>query len=591
MAEVPPLPPGFVLDPSGAVFPPTPPGYLLDSGAPPPATGGLFPTLEDFDAYMRRISGVMEDPTAPENAGRFLPGTGLGQFARSALQGLTLGWSDELAGLLGGDADFERQRLEQHRATDPAGAMGAELLGGLPTALLPAGWASRGLSTGAQVVRGALSGAAAGGVYGAGAADPGERVQGAIAGAGPTAAIGAALPLVAPAIARTLLPAGRLAEDAVAPVAMRGVTYTADEAIPGGPLPQRLPSTLTRDAGAPLPPAIRRDAVPPTAARAAEADATQQPLLPTRDELRAEANAAYDRAEATGFQVGAVPFQSFADRLAQSLDGQISARIHPNSVGALEAINELIDSGQPLTLRRLLNLREVLGDAAGSQGGDGRIGTIIKNQFDDFFRDLTAEDVAMPNWWDTETALASLDEGRALWGRMRKVETIETLNELAEDAVGANYTQAGYETAIRQQFRGLLRTLRKDSRQRALWTDEEFNLMETIVRGDSGWQNALRRLGAFAPRGAISTGFGLIGATTGNIPMMAASVGGEAARRLSTGITNRNVSALDAMVRTGGQQLPAALRPPANSLPLFLLQQANMLGSPRLLEGAPLLSQ
>lgn len=574
---IPAPPPGFVLD-SGADRPVAPPGYLIDSGEPPPPR---FPdnwdnpqtvmTREEAEARMADIiarEGVWVDPESPEGR-QYLPATGPGQFARTVLNNFTLGWGDEIVGALGGDAEFERRRLAEHQAADPSGAGAAAFLGGALPSLLPAGLAVRGATTGARVGLGALGGGTAGAIYGAGAAEPGQRIEGAIRSGVPTAVVGGALPLVAPGIARALLPAGRLADDVVPPVNARGVTYTADEAIPG-----------------PIPPAIRRGDVPvpaTAAARAGDASATGQPLLPTRDELRVESQAAFDRAEATGFQVAPTPFQEFADRLAQSLDGQIIERMHPNSVGALEAIEELIASGQPLTLRRLLNLREVLGDAAGSQAlGDRRIGTIIKNQFDDFLDGLTAEQVSMPNWWDVDTAISSLDEGRALWGRMRKVETIETLTELAEDAVGANYTQAGFETAIRQQFRGLLRTLRRDSRQRALWTDEEFNLIETIVRGDSGWQNALRRLGSFAPRGAISTGFGIVGATTGNVPMMAASAAGEAARRISTGITNRNVSSLDAMVRTGGAA-PSA--PGANtSLPLFLLQQANVLGTPRLSE-------
>jgi hypothetical protein len=176
-----------------------------------------------------------------------------GSLADSFFQGVTFGFGDELGGAFSGlramtegrpfregyDAGVARERgdLEAVRRRQPVASTLAELGGGLTTAAIPVGNATRGAGLLAKVGRGVLGGAAAGGVYGAGAADGdlGDRAAGAVEGAATGAAIGAALPVattavrtvakpVINAVRARLNPAGFAAEKVAERVANQGRT-------------------------------------------------------------------------------------------------------------------------------------------------------------------------------------------------------------------------------------------------------------------------------------------------------------------------------------------------------------------------------
>ena len=130
-------------------------------------------------------------------------------FGRAALQGLTMGWSDEAearARAARGEGRYEdilaglRQAKERFEQEYPIGSTLAEMGGALPTMAVGgagfAGLAARAPSIAARVspmltglTGAAATGAATGAITGAGEAEPGQRM----AGAGTGAATGAAL--------------------------------------------------------------------------------------------------------------------------------------------------------------------------------------------------------------------------------------------------------------------------------------------------------------------------------------------------------------------------------------------------------------
>jgi hypothetical protein len=123
------------------------------------------------------------------------PKIGRGEaFLRSAAQGATLGFSDELRGvgsaLTGGSYDegvkAERERLKEGETAYPYQSFAAEMVGGLPTGAVGAG---RALALGGLRRLGAMAGlgAAQGGVGGLG------QAEGSITERAPQAAIGAGL--------------------------------------------------------------------------------------------------------------------------------------------------------------------------------------------------------------------------------------------------------------------------------------------------------------------------------------------------------------------------------------------------------------
>ena len=132
----------------------------------------------------------------------------------SALQGLTFGTADEIAGFFSEDAKENiRKRLRSFRNTNPALAIGSEIVGSLPTAILGgAGLAKAGLGA----VKSAMG---MGGVYGAGASDEGDRLFGGTVGALTGGAFQRASPFIS---------------DSAKKLVDKGVNLTVGDAVGGG---------------------------------------------------------------------------------------------------------------------------------------------------------------------------------------------------------------------------------------------------------------------------------------------------------------------------------------------------------------------
>lgn len=163
------------------------------------------------------------------------PMQGQGSMLDSAINGLTAGWGDEAAGLLGGAADWLglgpegskgtfsggydrvtsniRNSMKDYQDRHPYLAAGAEIAGSLPTMLIPGGAAMKGASLPAKVAGGIAAGAAYGGLYGAGNASDGLSNR--IAGAAEGAAMGGATGGILPVVGRAVKVAGKPVVDAV----------------------------------------------------------------------------------------------------------------------------------------------------------------------------------------------------------------------------------------------------------------------------------------------------------------------------------------------------------------------------------------
>jgi hypothetical protein len=198
-------------------------------------------------------------------------------------------------------------------------------------------------------------------------------------------------------------------------------------------------------------------------------------------------------------------------------------------------------------------LRQTIRDAA-KDPGERRIARIMVEGLDEQLNRLQPRDIAAGN---KTAGLAALREGRQLWQRMRKGETIDNLFESARDKVGANYSQAGLHTALRQEFRGLAAKIRKG--QERGWTNAERAAIQRVVRGGPA-ENLLRLVGKAAPRGVISA-MPMVGAGMYFDPITGAAVmgAGEIGKRAATAIGMRNAERVGELARAG---VPLA-RPPA----------------------------
>jgi hypothetical protein len=415
------------------------------------------------------------------------------------------GLGDEAAGLVAGvggmfsgegfqpaydrTVENERNEIELFRQQNPGTALTMELMGGLPAAAVGGAFAARGASLARQAVRGAGAGAGVGFGYGVGTGEgsPTERASQAI-------------------------------DDALIGGAAGGA----------GPL-------LARAAGGVV--------------RAVTGNRQPQFAAPSREELRTQAQQAYARADEAGVVVGGPSWGTMVDDvIIRAQNEGLHPSLHPRLDGVLRTLDLSADGITPQPLQQVELMRRVLNIAGRSPDPDEqRLAGIVVDEFDDWLDNLTPNQVLAG---DPEAAVAALNEARAAWHTLRKADVIAQVNERALNATGANYTQAGWETAIRQQ----LRAVANDPRRFNRFSPEEQAAILTVVRGGPV-QNFFRLLGRFAPRGVVSAGAG-VGMAAVNPWLAAVPVVGEASRRIATNMGTRNFDYLDALVRSGGSQPP-----------------------------------
>jgi hypothetical protein len=395
-----------------------------------------------------------------------------------------------------------RQSLEHAQQQNPLTTLGGQVAGAVGGGVLAPGLggvgvAARGAGLGTRLLYGAGTGAVQGGLYGAGSGEtPQERLTGAESGA----AIGAGL-------------------GAAAPVAVRGIQAAA-----GG---------------------VRNAVAGRTVAG------------PTVDQLRQQADAFYTRMRQQGVQLSGPAFQRIAQNIAvRARTAGIDPGVHPKTSGALRRL--LSDaSGQRgsavPTLDHLDTLRQIMRDAA-TDPGERRIARLMVEGLDENLNRLQPRDIAAGN---PRAGLAALREGRQLWQRMRKGETIDNIFENARDRAGANYTQAGMHTALRHEFKSLGKRIR-EGRERG-WTNAERAAIQRVVRGGP-MENLLRIIGKAAPRNVFSA-TPSVAAGMYFDPVTGALVAGagEIGKRASTAIGMRNAERVGELARAG---VPLA-RPPA----------------------------
>lgn len=271
--------------------------------------------------------------------------------------------------------------------------------------------------------------------------------------------------------------------------------------------------------------------------------------IPTTSGLKEMAQQAYKRADDAGLVVAPKSFRSFGIKaMVGAKRAGIDPSLHPKATAALKRVADAADSGEPMSLQSLDTLRQVIKDAAASNdAGERRIASILSDRLDEYMASLTPKDITSG---DAKVAVNAIREARSLWKRMRKSEVIDDMYERAKNAAGANYTQAGFETALRQQFRSLA----NNKKAMRGFSNEEKAAIQKVVRGGT-LENMLRLVGKFAPHGNISilSGAGAGYALGGPVGAAVLPILGEGARRGATAMTMRNANRAADLVRSGGQ--------------------------------------
>ena len=263
------------------------------------------------------------------------------------------------------------------------------------------------------------------------------------------------------------------------------------------------------------------------------------PQAPSVEDLKSQAGDLYQRAEA---RPGAVP-SDVAD-LKTAVTGELSAnsRITPTgrvvADGNVKKFLDVLDDfdNQSMTPGQMKNLRTFLQDAAASaDAGERRMGTILLKRFDEWRGNLVPE----------------VKQADALYGRAKRAEDVDLRIEKAERRAASTGTGGNTVNAMRQNIRAIL----DNETARRGYSPAEIAAMEAIVRGDMP-TNALRLIGRLSPTsGALPLAFNILG-TAVNPAVGGTIMGvGLSARRGAEILTGRQINALSAMIRNGGNAL------------------------------------
>jgi hypothetical protein len=298
------------------------------------------------------------------------------------------------------------------------------------------------------------------------------------------------------------------------------------------------------------------------AARAAKS------AVPAVDDLKDQARALYDAAEASGVTFAKTEVKMVADDIAaKALSEGIDPTLHPRATAALKRIMEAADTG--MTVKNAQTMRRVIA-AAGKDPmnpDEARIVGQMLQKFDDMVAAKTPD----------------LAAARGIYHQAKKGELIEQTIELARIRAG-QYGNGGMENALRTEFRGLARKIVKG--QLKGLSKAEIDAINKVAEGGP-LENVFRYIGKAAPTGIVSAGLGsgvpfAIGSAIGGPGMGAAAAGatmgagivGKSAAGAMTGANAvkaaliarnggvapkaipNNSAVLDALIAAGGNQAP-----------------------------------
>lgn len=347
----------------------------------------------------------------------------------------------------------------------------------------------------------------------------------------------------------TILPLGKTKEGNIVP-AVPGLVKSAIGAVESlAGLPKQLisagsagpPGSREVTEAAIAPAADTAMAFGPTSAGAKVAKALlPKPEIPTTEELHAAGSAAYKVADQSGIQIKPEAFRDMVSDLVSELKNSgFDKDVQPKSAAAVrrlgqevssrkpqtstEAVTKMVDGKRviselktiekpstPVSISEFDTIRKVAQAAAKSNEPDERrVAGIIKGAMDDFLSNITENDVVSG---DIQAGAAALKQARELWGRYSKSSEIDRLFDNASLSAG-NYSAAGYENALRNEFK----TLARNQNRMRKFSAEEQDAIRAVAKGNKTL-SALTKLGKFSPTSGF---FG--GVLSGEIALKAAA--------------------------------------------------------------------
>jgi hypothetical protein len=225
--------------------------------------------------------------------------------------------------------------------------------------------------------------------------------------------------------------------------------------------------------------------------------------ISTAEDLAQKSKVFYDGSDAINTLIKPQSINHLIRTVTQALKEQGWANnkargqhIHPKTLAWLGGLGE---QKGPLSLQNLEYSRRQLSGLLTEPGPDGNMARAAMTKFDEVVQGWNDKSLVK----GSRASIDALEKGRTLWKQKRRLETIEELLRVADIDTKVNYSQAGYEQAIR---RGFARIAKNQKKLRQFSKDEQ-NFINKIAKGGS-IQNALRWLGKWKPSGVIATGHG-----------------------------------------------------------------------------------
>lgn len=265
--------------------------------------------------------------------------------------------------------------------------------------------------------------------------------------------------------------------------------------------------------------------------------------IPSNDQLRQAASAAYQKADDAGIIIKPQATIRLARDIVDDLtEFGYDPALQPGVKVIIDRIQGL--QGQNVTLKGMDVIRRVAANAAQSfdNPSQQKIARKIIDRIDDHIDGLTPTDVLAGN---TRAGLPALKQGRELWGRLRRSEMVDSAVAKADLRAASTGSGGNVDNATRQNVRRLL------EKPRGL-SDAEKKAANAVVRGTVP-QNALRLAGKLSPSGnGLMAALGVGGAMV-NPLVGVASLGGMAAKSVADRMTVKNVERLSQIIRSGGK--------------------------------------
>lgn len=287
-----------------------------------------------------------------------------------------------------------------------------------------------------------------------------------------------------------------------------------------------------------------------------------QKSVPSASQIKETSQAAYKAADDVGLTLKPEGYGKILDDIYHEVGDDFFAANHPKLANAFAEAEKWRDS--PITLGKLDALRKKIKSAYSS--GDPEQNMVMQkalDKLDDAVENLTPD---MVSSGDPAAASLLLKSARSNWSKFRKAELFDNITQNAKNALGANYTEAGFQTAVRQQ----LRAIAKDDfkRFKYLRPAERTAILETINGGK--FENFARGLGKYSvlsSTGGLKAGGAALLANFIGGPTAAAVVGGglgtlgTIAKPIGSAIGKGKLKDLNAMIRAGapvqGPRLPS----------------------------------